>query len=209
MADTKTVTSLKKRAVDRIRDALQDYDNAPGSNKDTDEYYWDKARIAERVVVEIFTVWERYVEDRLIAALKKHPRHFLVQNKAERLKRIPVGLCGFIVRGGRRYFDVPNLDGLVGLANALLSESKNPFRALKGKYEYIDLLAAARNRIVHDSSFSWERYSKCVRAVYNIRKVPEPIEFLHAKNRRGQNPGRGKARLYGIAQKVIEAIQTT
>jgi hypothetical protein len=209
MPRTMNVRALKQKAIGAIRDALARYENAPGSNSDTSSEYWFKAWVAKMIAVEVNTAWESYVERRLTAALNHQPKHFLSSIRATGVRRIPVGLADYIIRGGRPYFGIRGIAELLNRADDLLSPSKNPFGTLKKDHEYIDMLGAVRNHVVHDSDASWARYKSVLRKIYSLRSAPEPEEFLHAIDNRKASPARRKSRLHGISKKLIEAINKT
>lgn len=165
--------------------------------------------VAKMTAVEIHGIWERYVENRLIAALNHHPEHFLNENSIKSVKRVSLGLATYIVRGGGRYFDFRSMADLSDKSKRWLGNS-NPFlRITKGIGSYIDALAAVRNCVVHGSDAAVSAYKRNLKSVYSIKYAPTPDEFLHAKDLRITSPARNKSRLDGLATVVEEAIEST
>jgi hypothetical protein len=161
--------------------------------------------------VELHAIWERFAEKRLIAALNHNAAHFLEQNAAKGVKRVPLGLASYIVRGGRRFFDFKNSSDLISIGDRLLSPLGNPFRELTEKQKlYINCLATIRNRIVHRGDAADHSYRKFLRgAPYRMKFVPDPDEFLNATDKRSDSPARGEPRVISFALIMIEAIELT
>ncbi len=161
--------------------------------------------------VELHAIWERYAEKRLIAALNHNAVHFLEQNEAKGVKRVPLGLASYIVRSGRTFFDFKSSSDLINIGDRLLSALGNPFRELTEKQKlYINCLATIRNRIVHRSDAADHSYRKFLRAApYHMKFVPNPDEFLNAPDKRSDSPARGEPRVVSFALIMIEAIELT
>lgn len=209
MPKTISVKALKQDAVKDVDLALDRYDNVPKPAKGDDNAYWFKAWVAQMTVVELNAIRESYCEERLVAALNNFSQHFLTTNRAKGIRRIPAGLAGYIVRGGRSYLDFRSSGDLLKKSDDLLTKSKNPFDPLRKDHKYIDLLSAVRNRVVHYSHASWVKYKQALREVYDIHSAPETQEFLQALDKRMVSRARRKSRLHGIAKKLIEAINKT
>jgi hypothetical protein len=169
-----------------------------------------KRWIAQMTAVEIHSIWERYAEIRLVAALNHHPDHFLREHQIAGVKRISSGLASYIIRGGNRYFDFRSSDDLLGRSKRWFSDADNPFRNLTAvDRSYIDALSAIRNFIVHRSDAASEMYRQRLKKVYGVKSAPEPDEFLNSKDPRSASPARNKPRVLGLAVKVIDAIRRT
>lgn len=96
------------------------------------------------------------------------------------------------------------------MANRLLGKSDNPFGTITElQRDYLDCLAAVRNRIVHGSDASIIAYKHKLRDVYRIGSAPDPDEFLNAIDYRSTSPAKREQRLFGIAQIVKQAIGTS
>jgi len=158
MARSVNVPALKLRAQEDVSAALQRYaDAAPLIDPANPNQYNLLRWIAQMTAVEIHAIWERYVEDRLVAALNHNPNHFLLQNNIVGVTRMSRGFARFVVRGGNRFFDFRSLSDLLRKADLWLSKSRNPFRTLTVPHhgyvdrDYIDALSTIRNVIVHGS----------------------------------------------------------
>jgi hypothetical protein len=165
--------------------------------------------------VELYSIWERYAENRLVAALNHNPKHFLKKNNVVGVSRVSLGLARYIIRGGRGFSDFRSTDDLIKKAELWLGASANPFNSLRRSddLQYLDCLAAVRNRIVHGSDASISAYRQKLRSVYGIAAAPGPDEFLHAKEDRGRGPAPGPgppaSRLRGLAIVVARSIDAT
>ena len=69
MAKKINLTALKTKSRDDINYAIERYERADKKGLHYLLVWW----IAKMTAVEIYTVWERYVEDRLVAAFKFMP----------------------------------------------------------------------------------------------------------------------------------------
>ena|ERR1700733_11167167 len=164
--------------------------------------------MAQMSAVEIHAIWERYVEKRLVGALNHDAAHFLKEQEIKGVDQVSVGLASYIIRSGARFFDFRSTSDLLSKSDGWLAQSHNPFRKLSvDERKYIDLLAAVRNYVVHQSDFAKARYKKQLKDVYGIKSAPEPDEFLYAKDLRPQgSPAKGQIRLEGIVIMVKSAI---
>lgn len=206
MPRTINLLALKERSQAAIRDVVDRH----ASQVEAGLHYSLLRWIAQMSAVEIHTVWERYAESRLIAALNHDATHFLRENSIVGVARVSSGLAAYVVRGGNRYFDFRSVDELVGRGNRLLGATNNPFRTIApGDRAYLDALAAIRNCVVHQSHAAGVSYRKALRAVYAVAAAPEPNEFLNAVDRRAASPARHQPRLNGLGAVVIRAIHVT
>lgn len=163
--------------------------------------------ISQMTVVEIHSVWERYAENRLVAALNHDARHFIDEEEIKGISHVSTGLAYYVVRGGGQFFTFRSAEDLMKKGNQLLGKSNNPFAQLPiNEKKYLDCFAAIRNCIVHGSDFSKERYKRELRDVYNIRYAPAPDEFLTAIDHRQHSPARFKSRAVGLAVMIEKAI---
>jgi len=198
--DLKKLSTTAKRDVNL---ALSQYQRVCDKSKDYLIARW----VAQMTAVEIHAIWECYTEKRLITALNHKPNYFIAENGIKGVSVVSSGLAAYIIRGGRRFFDFRSISELVLMANRLLGKANNPFNALsKQEREYIDCLAAIRNMVVHRSSAATIAYKNQLKKVYRILYAPKPEEFLNAIDFRSNSPDRGKQRIHGIAQVVIQAI---
>jgi hypothetical protein len=198
------ISALKKDATSEIAYAIKRYDSVDGMLD-----YLVVRWFAQMTAVEIHAIWERYVEDRLIACLNHAPHHFLEEHNIRGVTAISSGLATYIVRGGGRFFDFRSTGDLIGKANKWLGAA-NPFSSLPtSDRSYIDCLAAVRNCVVHGSAGSFETYKASIKAVYGITAAPGPEEFLKAKDMRAGSPARYKGRIHGLAEIIKKAIKST
>lgn len=205
MAKKINLTALKTKSRDDINYAIQRYERADKKGLHYLLVWW----IAQMTAVEIYTVWERYVEDRLVAALNHAPQHFLKAHNIVGVSRISSGFAAFIVRGGR-YLDFRSTNDLIGKADKWLGKTGNPFRQLsKEQRDYLDCLLAIRNCVTHGSAPSLKAYKRHLKEMYGISSAPVPDEFLNAKDYRTESPMRNKSRLHGLAKVVKTAIRKT
>jgi hypothetical protein len=160
--------------------------------------------------VETHAIWERYAERRLIVGLALSPDHLIAENGIRGLRRMPIGLAEVVVRGGGRFFDFRSFDDLMGRATKLVGKSRNPFAPIApDARDYLDTLAAIRNFIVHQSDASRVAYRAALRRTYSIASIPEPEEFLNAKDlRKGHRPT-GSKRILGLIEIVRSAIASS
>ena len=198
--------ALEKSSMRQIRHSLNMY-----SDIRLTSFHSLNRWASQFAAVELHAIWERYAEKRLIAALNHNAAHFLEENEAKGVKRVPLGLASYIVRGGRRFFDFKNSSDLISMGNRLLSPVGNPFSELtKEQKLYIDCLATIRNCIVHKSEAADRSYRKVLGgAPYRMKFVPSPGEFLNAPDKRSDSPARGEPRVVSFAFMMIEAIELT
>ncbi len=157
--------AMKTRSTNALDKALALYGAAVDAELDYHLLRW----IARMTAVELHTVWERYAETRLVAALNHHPQHFLTENSIRGVTRIPAGLALYLVRSGGRYFDFRSMSDLIDKADRLVGHTANPFRVLPVKNRnYLDALSAIRNRVVHASEASVASYKRSLRSTYGI-----------------------------------------
>lgn len=160
--------------------------------------------------VEAHTIWERYVEKRLVAALNHDPRHFIREEEIKGVKHVSSGLADYIIRGGRRFFDFRFTSELIDRSDSFLGKSANPFRKIdSGDRLYIDALASIRNCIVHNSDAAQTAYRRRLKEVYGITSAPAPDEFLYAKDLRPGSILRYQPRLKGLLTVLSRVIQQT
>jgi len=201
-------------AIHKVVMAMKRYDGTSNLN------YVIRRWVARMSAVEIHGTWERYVESRLVIALNHKPKHLIEEQNMVGVSAIPMGLARYIVRGGRQFFDFRSMSDLINKADHLLGRDENPFRVVDAvNRSYIDCLAAIRNHVVHGSETSLRTYKQHLKAVYGIKAVPEPEEFLHAMDYRHDKPIRlpkdvqrnafqYRSRLSGLAVVVIRTIAT-
>jgi len=164
--------------------------------------------ISSMAIVELHSIWERYAENRLIYSLNHHPGKFIEKNGIQGLSAIPKGLSCIIVRGGAKYFDFRSVEDLIRKGNNFL-ETNNPFAQLKGTDErkYLDTISAIRNYVSHKSRFSQKSYKESLRISFSVKSVPEPDEFLNAKDNRMGSPAKGRKRIYVLIEIVRSAVK--
>jgi hypothetical protein len=208
MARKIDVVRLRNRSTADIDRALKRFATLPSKLRQEDYLIlrWSAAMTA----VEIHGVWERYVEERLTALINHNPSQFASLADIKGLKGVSSGLAKYIIRGGGRYFDFKSISDLLGKADGWLGRTHNPFRSLlQGDREYIDLLSAIRNCIVHGSDAAQFAYRRHLKIVYGIRSAPEPDEFLNAIDHRNSSPAPKQKRIQGIATIIRNAINST
>ncbi len=165
--------------------------------------------VCRMVAVDIHETWERYVENRLAAALNHAPTYFLDTHDVKGVKNISVGFAFYIVQGGGRFFDFKDTGQLLKKGDEWLGEAANPFRKLSpGDRKYIDALSAIRNYVAHGSDAAEKAYRRHLKSLYSITYPPIPGEFLLTKNNRS-GPARYKPRIYGLIAVVENAVQVT
>jgi hypothetical protein len=153
--------------------------------------------------VEMHQTWERYLENRLVAALNHNPHHFLREQNIKGVKHISYGLATYIVRGGNRYFDFRSMRDLISMADKWLGKGNNIFRAIPPRdREYMDALAAIRNCVVHGSDAAVLSYKRQLRSLYGVRW---PDEFLFARDYRNNR----RTRLHWLVAVAERAVQST
>lgn len=206
MPRTIDVQRLKARSINAVNHSVGRYDAIAPAGL----HYLIVRWAAQMTAVEIHAIWERYVENRLVAALNHHPRHFLREHNIKGVSRISSGLAVYVVRSGGRYFDFRSMSDLIDKGDRWLGRAENPFRSVSSDdCSYIDALAVIRNCVVHRSEAAVASYKRYLRSVYGIRYAPEPDEFLNAVDSRPASPVRHKSRIHGLATVVIRAIQHT
>ncbi len=165
---------------------------------------------AKMTAVEIYAVWERYAEARLIAALNHSPHHFLSGHEVYGVRVIPAGLAAYLTRAGRPYFDFRSMEDLINKADRLVGKTINPFRKIPGAFRgYLDTLSAIRNFVAHKSKAAITQYRTHLRRTYSMKFIPEPDEFLNARDYRKSSPARYETRLHGLAKVVEYSIDHT
>jgi hypothetical protein len=198
------VKVIQGKSVLELKAAITRYHNTDGLN------YLVRRWVAAMTAVEIHSIWERYVENRLIAALNHHPHHFLKEHNIVGVTAISTGFAQYIVRSGGRFFDFRSTSELIGKANRWLGAAKSPFNSLVPReLAYLDCLAAVRNCVVHRSEAAITAYKRNLRSVYSIKAAPAPDEFLHAKDFRNLSPARHQSRVIGLAVVTTVAIART
>jgi len=206
MPRTVDLSGLKTRSLHALSHAMERYKAANKASLDYLLVRW----IAEMTAVELHAIWERYVENRVVAALNHDAAHFLKEQGIKGVSRVSSGLAFYVVRGGGRYFDFRSMSDLLDKGDRWLGKAKNPFRSLSADdRSYIDALAAVRNCVVHRSDAAVGSYKRSLKTVYGMRSVPEPDEFLTAKDLRAASPARYESRLRGLATVVIRSVQNT
>lgn len=206
MARIVDLQALKKRTTVSLGASVARYDAAVHASL----HYLMLRWIAKMTAVEIHGTWERYVEQRLVAALNHNANHFLAEYNIKGVSRVSSGLALYVVRGGGKYFDVRSTAELLDKGDRLLGKSVNPFRHLSPQDRgYLDTLAAVRNCIVHGSDAAVVSYKRALRSAYGIKAAPGPDEFLHAKDSRSVSPARYESRLKGLAAVVVRAVGDT
>ena len=166
--------------------------------------------ICKMVAVDVHGTWERYVENRLAAALNHSPKHFLDLHDVRGVTNISAGFAFFIVRSGGRFFDFRSVDELLKKADDWLGPASNPFHKLsKNEKAYLDALASIRNYVAHGSDAASKAYRRHVSKVYGIKYAPQPDEFLFAKDYRSQSLVRYRPRIYGLIAAVEKATGDT
>jgi hypothetical protein len=200
------VDALARAAEDRVRHSLEMYEEIR-----LFQDHYPKRWVSQFAAVDIHAIWERYAEDRLIAALNHNPAHFLRDKEIKGVARIPRGLASYIVRGGREFFDFKSPRDLIGIATKLVGKDDNPFRLLLDEQKcYLECLGKIRNLVVHRSDAAEQAYRHNLRGEpYRMKFVPEPFEFLNALDNRSGSPARGQPRVCGLAEMVIQAILWT
>ena len=206
MARTIDLAKLKRGAEAKLSKSINQIDASIGAKLNYLLLRW----MCRMTAVAVHAIWERYVEDRLVAALNHDPQHFLQEHSIKGVKHVSYGLATYVIRGGARYFDFRSMDELISKANRWLGRSNNRFATLpKTDRDYIDALAAIRNFVVHESDAAFASYKRQLRHVYGVRSVPTPEEFLHAKDFRATSPCRYNPRLHGVVTVIWRSIQNT
>ena len=163
--------------------------------------------MCKMTAVNAHEIWERFVEDRLVAAINHDPKHFLAEQNVKGVKHVSYGLARYIVRGGNRYFDFRSTGDLIARADKWLAPTQNVFKKIPNNdRDYLDALAAIRNFSVHGSDAAQIAYKRELRRTYGIHYAPQPDEFLHALDNRAGSPARYKLRLYGLMEILNRTI---
>jgi len=206
MPRTVDLPGLKTKSVNLLNQAIARY----GSIDANGPQYLLARWVAKMTAVEMHAIWERYVENRLVAALNHNATHFLAEQNIKGVSRVSSGLAFYVVRGGGRYFDFRSMSDLMDKGDRILGKAANPFRVPSADdRSYMDALAAVRNSIVHRSDAAFASYKRSLRSVYGIKSAPEPDEFLHAKDMRATSPARYRSRLHGLGTVIARCIQNT
>lgn len=206
MAKTIDLAKLRKNSTGALDAIVARVNTAAGANVDGSVVKW----MCAMGLVEAHTLWERYVENRLAAAVNHDAKHFISENNIKGVTRVSSGLAFYVVRSGGKFFDFRSMSELLGKADQLLGKSGNPFRkASVEERDYLDGLAAIRNKIVHNSEAARTAYRRQLRALYDLRTTPEPPEFLSALDNRITSPLRGNRRLEGLIAVVKKVIGGT
>src|SRR6266480_5763139 len=125
MARPVDLKGIKKRASEALERTVKRYERL----SDTLDYpivRW----VAEMTAVEAHSVWERYAEQRLVAAINHYPQHFIDEYGVRGVTRISAGLAVYLARQGRRYFEFRSTSDLIARGDHLVSDARNPFRLL-------------------------------------------------------------------------------
>jgi hypothetical protein len=206
MPRTVDLPGLKTRSANLVSHAIARYESIAAN----DAQYLFARWVAKMTAVEMHAIWERYAENRLVAALNHSAKHFLIDQNIKGVSRVSAGLAFYVVRGGGRYFDFRSMSDLLEKGDRILGKAANPFRSPStDDRAYMDALASVRNAVVHRSDAAVASYKRCLRSVYGIKSAPEPDEFLHAKDMRATSPARYRSRLHGLATVVARCIQNT
>lgn len=174
--------------LDRLRrKSIQDLEHIlirVGHGETGQLHYTDMRWICAMSAVEAHSIWERYAENRLAAALNHDPRHFISEYNITGVTRVSTGLALFVIRGGGRYFDFRSMSDLLTQGNKWLGRNSNPFRTVGvDDRNYLDTLAAIRNMVVHASDSASNSYKRALQKVYGLRSVPSPGELLDSLDR--------------------------
>ena len=205
MARKFDLSRLRKNVLHELNEAR----NIVSRAEDPSEYVFGRW-ICTMVAVHVHASWERYVENRLAAALNHKPDFFLETHDVRGVTNISAGFSNYIVRGGGRFFDFKSMSDLFAKGDDLLSKTDNPFRKLsKDECKYIDALASIRNFVAHGSEAANKSYRRQLLAVYSIKYPPSPGEFLLAKDNKAGSFARYKPRIYGLIIAVEKAVQNT
>lgn len=206
MARKFDLTRLKNKAADELKQARV----IIGKVENIKTEYLFARWVCKMVAVDIHESWERYVEDRLAAALNHAPEFFLESHDVKGVTNISAGFAYYIVRSGGRFFDFRSVSDLLAKGDDWLGKTTNPFRKLRvTDRKYIDALAAMRNYITHRSDAANKAYRRQLKELYGITYAPKPDEFLFTKDYRSSSLARYKPRIYGLIAVVERAVQDT
>jgi hypothetical protein len=206
MARKFDLTKLKRKAMQELMQARALIGKVEADKTDYLFARW----VCKMVAVDIHGSWERYVEDRLAAALNHQPSFFLESHDVRGVKNISSGFAYYIVRSGGRFFDFRSVSDLTSKGDDWLGKSANPFRKLSNSdRKYIDALAVIRNFITHGSDAANSAYRRKLSELYSITYAPKPDEFLFTKDYRSGSQARYKPRIYGLIVAVEKAINDT
>jgi len=204
MARKFDLTKLKRKAFGELNDAIA---NVKRVENDVQEYLFGRW-VCKMVSVEVHEAWERYVENRLAAALNHSPKYFLESHDVRGVKNISAGFAYYIVRSGGRFFDFKSIPDLLSKGDDWLGRPGNPFRTIStSDTKYIDALAAIRNYVTHGSEAARKSYRRQLNAMYGIKSTPAPGEFLISIDYRSHSLVRNKPRIYGLVKAVENAIR--
>ena len=177
MARKVNLIQLKANSNSRIDELTKRIADAEAAKYDYLLIRWMCAMIA----VELHGIWERYVEDRLATGLNHNPSFFVADQGLTGVTSVSTGLAHFVIRGGQKYFNFRSMGDLIGRSDRFLGKPNNPFRNIpRPDCNYVDALAAVRNRVVHGSDASIAAYKAALGSVYKIASAPGPDEFLKA-----------------------------
>ncbi len=205
MAGKFDVSKLKQKSLAELQEARNIVSRVETNKADCLFGRW----VCRMTAVDIHETWERYVEDRLAAALNHAPGHFLETHDVRGVKNISAGFAYYIVRSGGRFFDFRSISDLLSKGDEWLGRTNNPFRKLStNDAKYIDALAALRNYITHGSDAARKAYRRHVNGLYGIKSAPTPGEFVFAINY-NLALARYKPRIYGLITAVENAIGST
>jgi hypothetical protein len=148
MAKTIDLVKLRKKSTDAVDYIVRRIDAAA----QTKLHYLSVRWMCAMGAVETCTIWERYAENRLAVALNHNAKHFLSEYNIKGVSRVSSGFAFYIVRGGGKFFDFRSMADLLDKGDRLLGKGGNPFRASAADdRQYLDALAAIRNKVVHNS----------------------------------------------------------
>jgi hypothetical protein len=163
--------------------------------------------VGKMTAVHVHAVWERFIEDRAAAALNHDPHYFLKEHDVRGVTNISSGLAYYIVRGGGRYFDFRSMSDLWAKSDQWFNKTTNPFRRVAATdIPYINALSAIRNCVTHGSDAAKKSYKTHLQTCFGIKSVPEPGEFLLAKDLRAASPLRYSPRIFVLINVVERAI---
>jgi hypothetical protein len=206
MARKFDLTKLKHKSIAELEQAKAIIGKV---ENDKPEYLFARW-VCKMVAVDVHESCERYVEDRLAAALNHAPVFFLQTHDVKGVTNISAGFAYYIVRSGGRFFDFKSVADLLGKGDDWLGHAKNPFRKLSASdRKYIDALAAIRNYTTHGSDAASKAYRRHLKELYGITYAPKPDEFLFTKDNRSSSLARYKPRIYGLIAAVESAINDT
>jgi hypothetical protein len=95
MPRTIDVARLKRAAIGELTDLRKRIQDGI----DTKLHYLLLRWMCRMTAVDAHETWERYVENRLVAALNHDPKHFLAEQNIKGVRHVSYGLARYIVRG--------------------------------------------------------------------------------------------------------------